>query len=71
MQEGHVSELCAKLRGVYGLHEFALLFGFDMDDDMDWTWHDVALVMAHEIEHRHKLDVRAAMRCDERREEGA
>lgn len=39
------------LRNVGNLHEFAELFGFDWDDpDWDWTWHDVAVKMADEIE---------------------
>ncbi len=39
------------LRNVGNLHEFAVLFGFDWDDpDWDWTWHDVAVKMADDIE---------------------
>lgn len=39
------------LRNVGNLHEFAVLFGFDWEDpDWDWTWHDVAVKMADEIE---------------------
>lgn len=39
------------LRNVGNLHEFAVLFGFDWDDpDWNWTWHDVAVKMADDIE---------------------
>ena len=39
------------LRNVGNLHEFAVLFGFDWNDpDWDWTWHDVAVKMADDIE---------------------
>lgn len=35
---------------VKGLHTFAELFGFDWEDDSDWTWTDVARAMADEID---------------------
>lgn len=45
-----LDDLCADLRGVYGMSAFAALFGFDMSSDEDWTWHDVAMAMADRIE---------------------
>ena len=42
--------LTDKLRNVKGLHEFAELFGFNWDDESDWTWHDVAVAMADRID---------------------
>ena len=35
---------------VKGLHTFAELFGFNWEDDSDWTWPDVARAMADEID---------------------
>lgn len=39
-----------KLRLVQGLHSHAEMFGFDWNDDSDWTWHDVACKIADEID---------------------
>lgn len=39
-----------KLRLVEGLHSHAEMFGFDWDDDSDWTWHDVACEIADEVD---------------------
>ena len=50
MTDNRATELLDGLRHVGGLHEFAELFGFDWDDDSDWTWHDVAVKMADDFE---------------------
>ena len=39
-----------KLRLVQGLHSHAEMFGFNWNDDSDWTWHDVACKIADEID---------------------
>lgn len=39
-----------KLRLVQGLYSHAEMFGFNWDDDSDWTWHDVACKIADEID---------------------
>lgn len=44
------TELLDGLRNVVNLHEFAELFGFNWHDESDWTWHDVAVKMADELE---------------------
>lgn len=44
------AELSKRLREVHGLHAFAELFGFDWTDESDWTWHDVACVMADAVD---------------------
>lgn len=50
MTDNRTTELLDGLRNVGNLHEFAELFGFDWHDDSDWTWHDVAVKMADELE---------------------
>ena len=50
MTDNRTTELCNGLRDVGNLHEFAELFGFNWHDDSDWTWHDVAVRMADELE---------------------
>lgn len=50
MTDNRTTELLDGLRNVGNLHEFAELFGFDWRDDSDWTWHDVAVKMADELE---------------------
>lgn len=50
MTDNRTTELLDGLRHVGNLHEFAELFGFDWCDDSDWTWHDVAVKMADELE---------------------
>lgn len=50
MTDSNATELLDGLRNVGNLHEFAELFGFDWHDDSDWTWHDVAVKMADDIE---------------------
>jgi len=50
MTDNRTTELLDRLRNVGNLHEFAELFGFDWHDDSDWTWHDVAVKMADELE---------------------
>lgn len=50
MSDNRTTELMDGLRNVGNLHEFAELFGFDWHDDSDWTWHDVAVKMADELE---------------------
>lgn len=45
-----INKLLDRLRDVGNLHEFAELFDFSWHDDTDWTWHDVAVRMADEIE---------------------
>lgn len=44
-----LKELCDKLKETYGLHAFVELFGFNWETDV-WTWHDVAVKMANDIE---------------------
>lgn len=39
-----------KLRLVQGLHSHAEMFGFNWNDESDWTWHDVACKIADEID---------------------
>lgn len=39
-----------KLRLVQGLHSHAEMFGFNWNDDSDWTWHDVACKIADEVD---------------------
>lgn len=50
MTDNRTTELLDGLRSVGNLHEFAELFGFNWEDDSDWTWHDVAVKMADELE---------------------
>lgn len=50
MTDNRTTELLDGLRNVGNLHEFAELFGFDWHDESDWTWHDVAVKMADELE---------------------
>ena len=50
MTDNRTIELLDGLRSVGNLHEFAELFGFNWEDDSDWTWHDVAVKMADELE---------------------
>lgn len=50
MSDNRTTELLDGLRNVGNLHEFAELFGFDWHDESDWTWHDVAVKIADELE---------------------
>lgn len=50
MNDNRTTELLDGLRNVGNLHEFAELFGFNWHDDSDWTWHDVAVKMADDLE---------------------
>ena len=50
MTDNRTTELLDGLRNVGNLHGFAELFGFDWHDESDWTWHDVAVKMADELE---------------------
>ena len=50
MTDNRTTELLDGLWHVGNLHEFAELFGFNWHDDSDWTWHDVAVKMADELE---------------------
>lgn len=50
MTDNQTTDLLDGLRHVGNLHEFAELFGFDWHDDSDWTWHDVAVKMADDLE---------------------
>lgn len=50
MTDNRTTELLEGLRNVGNLHEFAELFGFNWNDDSDWTWHDVAVKMADDFE---------------------
>ena len=61
MTDSNATELLEGLRNVGNLHEFAELFGFDWDDDSDWTWHDVSVKMADDIEQAATL---GAVECE-------
>ena len=50
MTDNRTTELLDGLRNVGNLHEFAELFNFNWHDESDWTWHDVAVKMADELE---------------------
>ena len=50
MTDNRTTELLDRLRNVGNLHELTELFGFNWYDESDWTWHDVAVKMAYELE---------------------
>ena len=47
---GNRTDLARRLREVTGLHAFSELFGFNWEDESDWTWHDVACAMADAVD---------------------
>lgn len=56
--------LADELREVHGLGAFSLLFGYDLEGDTDWTWHDVACAMADRIDaevEKEVADLRGAL----------
>lgn len=65
MTDNRTTELLDGLRNVGNLHEFAELFGFDWHDESDWTWHDVAVKMADELEQAIAVTLRSEPPYDE------
>ena len=65
MTDNRTTELLDGLRNVGNLHEFAELFGFNWHDESDWTWHDVAVKMADELEQAIAATLRSESPYDE------